>query len=188
MFQRCVWGKNKNIGQNTDTLTICSPQHWAGSTYTRWWRTLSRCTGWPGPASWIHTRSRFCRPKKMWRWSTWRMRKAKTSNRLQTTRDNIQLHQHHCTVLHLDENWAKWKDSPKADDDRWLHEPERSRFNMSVWLCTTKCLHQRIHDWLCCEEEKGKPRHQHRNLSTVWHKLPFPVGNWPQCLAEGCKR
>lgn len=26
--------------------------------------------------------------------------------------------------LHFNENGAKWKDSPKADDDRWLHEPK----------------------------------------------------------------
>lgn len=51
-------------------LTICSPRRWAGNTCTQWWRTRSRCTGWPGPASWSRTRSRSCRPKKRWRWST----------------------------------------------------------------------------------------------------------------------
>lgn len=30
----------------------------------------------------------------------------------------------HLQGLHFNENGAKWKDSPKADDDGWFHEPE----------------------------------------------------------------
>lgn len=29
--------------------------------------------------------------------------------------------------LHFNENGPKWKDSPEADDDGWLHEPERTQ-------------------------------------------------------------
>lgn len=35
--------------------------------------------------------------------------------------------QAHRLNLHFNENGAKWKDSPKADDDRRFHEPRRAQ-------------------------------------------------------------
>lgn len=29
--------------------------------------------------------------------------------------------------LHFNENGPEWKDSSEADDDSWLHEPERAK-------------------------------------------------------------
>ena len=158
--------------QNMTTLTICSPQRWAGSTYTQWWRTRSRCTGWPGPASWSRTHSRFCRPKKMWRWSTWRRGETTCHWKILSPHRNPQ---YNSTDLHLNENGPKWKDSSEADDDSRLHEPEWAQQTTWVWLFTVKVPHQisssraEICDLLCSEKEKGKCRHNWGNSSKVWH-------------------
>lgn len=72
------------------------------------------------------------------------------SKRLQTTSDNVQIHQRHCTALHFDENGAKWKDSSKADDDRRLHEPERSQDSTYQYDNVPLSVYVRPQSWSKC--------------------------------------
>ncbi len=118
-------------------LTICSPQRWAGSTYTRWWHTPWRCTGWPGPASWSRTRSRFCKPKKMWRWSTWRTRTEHVSPAAKIPSP----HTNPSADLHFNENGPERKYSSEADDDSRLHEPERLQDSTYEYDWTQSSVH-----------------------------------------------